>query len=114
MAIALLAGVFAWYEFGTNDALSVSQVAARGDSPESHWVQVRGRVEANSIAPNATSQGTRFILSDGQERLPVAYQGTLPNSFKPGAEVVVEGNHQSGSLEAYGFVTKSLCNLCHA
>jgi len=27
--------------------------------------------------------------------------------------VVVEGNHQSGRLEAYGFVTKSLCNLCH-
>lgn len=72
-AIVLVAGVFAWYEFGTSDA-----------------------------------------LSDGQERLTVAYQGTLPDSFKPGTEVIVEGNHQSGRLEAYGLVTKSLCNLCHS
>lgn len=113
LAVAL-AGMFLWKEFGTTDALAVGQLSSLGDSPEGHWIQVRGRVEGNSLRWDAQSRRAEFALIDGQDRVAVVYQGTLPDSFKPGAEIVVEGRHLSGRFEAYGFVTKSLCNLCHA
>ncbi len=33
----------------------------------------------------------RFTAADGGQRMPVTYRGTLPDVFKPGVQVVVQG-----------------------
>lgn len=114
LGVLLGTGFIAWKEFGPSDALAVGELGDLGDGQDGHWVRVRGRVEGNSLTWDANARRAQFVLTDGQDRLTVVYQGVLPDGFKPGAEVVVEGQHWAGRLEAYGFVTKSLCNLCHA
>lgn len=114
LASVILAGGFLWKESLTNDALAVSQLDALGDTAPGHWVKVKGKVEANSVVWDAKSKQVKFALTDGQDRLTVVYQGDLPDGFKPGTDLVVEGQHRSGQLEASRFLTNSLCNVCHS
>lgn len=67
-------------------------------------VRVGGLVEA--LEP-AEGGGVRFILSDGEAGVAVAYSGPLPALFRDGQGAVVEGYLQpDGRLEARRVLTK--------
>jgi cytochrome c-type biogenesis protein CcmE len=53
-------------------------------------VRIGGLVEANSVAHDPDG-GTRFRVTDGKTDLSVVYHGILPDLFRPGQGVVVEG-----------------------
>ncbi len=62
--------------------------------------RVSGPVEENSIVKEPDG-GIRFSIKDGANRLPVYYRGTVPDTFREGAEAVVEGIYRgSESFEA--------------
>ncbi len=53
--------------------------------------------------------GVRFFLEDAAapgQKLLVEYRGVVPDTFKPGAEVIVEGNMQSAAFNAKTLMTK--------
>jgi cytochrome c-type biogenesis protein CcmE len=60
-------------------------------------VRVAGFVQNGSIIRNDQTQNVSFSISDGNQTLPVMYSGVLPDIFRPGVQVVVEGHYNAGS-----------------
>lgn len=56
-------------------------------------VRVLGTVQDDVVRTDGGLH-VRFTAAEGDQRMPVDYRGTLPDIFKPGAQVVVEGRMQ--------------------
>ena len=76
---------------------------------------MNGRVASGLVDWDIKSQVMRFVLADDKESLSVVYEGIVPDSFKPGVVLTVEGRYRSdGIFEASGFGSdRSLCAFCH-
>lgn len=75
----------------------VSELLVRGSSIYGENVRVNGQVAPGSVEQEAQGRILRFTMIDvnGEESLPVVYQGVVPDTFKVGNEVVVEGQLNS-------------------
>ena len=54
-----------------------------------------GTVKSGKIERHEEGLGVTFILEDANDKklvLPVVYKGVVPDTFKAGAEVIIEGN----------------------
>jgi cytochrome c-type biogenesis protein CcmE len=78
--------------------LTVSELLAKGPSTEDTGVRVGGEVIPDSIQWNPKDLKLSFRIRDGDSSLQVDYQGVVPDSFKPGNEVVVEGKYTTNGL----------------
>src|SRR5947208_16948331 len=58
-------------------------------------VRVAGVVQQGSIVHDDAHQQIRFVIADdnGRQPLPVVYTGIVPDIFRPGITVVVEGHY---------------------
>ncbi len=54
-------------------------------------VRVAGVVQAGSVVNDDSHQQMRFTIADGGQSLQVVYTGIVPDIFRPGITVVVEG-----------------------
>jgi len=54
-------------------------------------MRLGGMVERGSVKREADGVTTRFIVEDGDGRVPVIYRGILPDLFREGSGVVAEG-----------------------
>jgi cytochrome c-type biogenesis protein CcmE len=54
-------------------------------------MRLGGMVERGSVKRHADGVTTRFIVEDGDSRVPVTYRGILPDLFREGSGVVAEG-----------------------
>jgi cytochrome c-type biogenesis protein CcmE len=71
----------------------------------SQAVRVIGVVQAGSIRHDG--QRLTFVIGDGQQTLPVVYSGVVPDIFRAGIQVVVEGYyHGQGALQATNLLAK--------
>ncbi len=77
---------------------TVSEFIERGSSIHGENVRVNGQVAADSVEKESGGLILRFTIIDGEESLPVAYQGVVPDTFKVGTEVVVEGQLNSAGI----------------
>ena len=71
-----------------------------------------GTVKAGRIERHEEGLGVTFILEDAKNKqmvLPVVYKGAVPDTFKAGAEVIVEGNID-GATKA--FQARTLMTKC--
>lgn len=70
-------------------------------------VQLGGVVVA-PVSGNAREDGLRFEVRDvkGSETVPVVYKGSVPDQFKAGREVMVEGELKNGTFVADRMITK--------
>ncbi len=74
--------------------LTVSELKEEGfSSAYGESVRVNGSVLDGSIQWNSQEGTLRFVISDGENELPIIYHGVAPDAFKSGAEVVVEGKY---------------------
>lgn len=70
-------------------------------------VRVAGVVQAGSIVRDDQKQLISFVINDGKQSLPVAYTGVVPDIFRPGIQVVVEGHYSSqGAFQAQTLLAK--------
>jgi cytochrome c-type biogenesis protein CcmE len=70
-------------------------------------VRVTGTVQAGSIVRDDAHGRISFIISDGKAALPVTYSGVVPDIFKVGIQVVVEGKYSGqGAFQALTLLTK--------
>lgn len=71
--------------------LTVSEyLDQQGDLPPQGF-RVNGNVVPGSIVRDDIGMGVTFAITDGEREMQVAYAKELPDTFKAGAEVVVEG-----------------------
>jgi cytochrome c-type biogenesis protein CcmE len=71
-------------------------------------VRVAGIVQAGSVTRNDAQEQITFTIIDGKQTLPVTYSGVVPDIFRPGVQVVVEGhyNGQAAPFNAQTLLTK--------
>lgn len=90
--------------------LNVSEVLAK---PLDKVQQIRlfGTVSDKNLEPLTDTLGVNFSLIDKDNAnltIPVHYRGVVPDTFKAGAEVIVEG----GLLSDRTFTAKTLMTKC--
>ncbi len=97
------------------DYLTVSEFMSQAESIYDQQVRVGGKVVPGSIDWDDKTKVMRFVLTDDRESLTIVYKGIVPDNFKPGTDLVVEGKYRTdGILEATSFGSRrSFCNLCH-
>lgn len=70
-------------------------------------VRVAGVVQAGSVVHNDQQELITFVLNDGKQTLPVTYSGVVPDIFRPGIQVVVEGHYKGqGAFQAQTLLAK--------
>lgn len=76
-------------------------------SQQKHRVRLMGNVAEEGLDIQGAQLRARFGLSAHGATVPVLYKGTIPDLFKAGAEVVVEGKmNATGTFEADVLLTK--------
>ena len=69
---------------------SPTQVAA-GEAPKGKSFRIGGMVKEGSIQREADGVTLRFVVTDTEKDLAVAYKGILPDLFKEGKGAVAQG-----------------------
>jgi cytochrome c-type biogenesis protein CcmE len=67
-----------------------------------------GGVVVGPVSGNAREDGLRFTVRDvkGSEAVSVVYKGSVPDQFKVGREVMVDGKLKRGTFVADRMITK--------
>jgi cytochrome c-type biogenesis protein CcmE len=70
-------------------------------------VRVAGDVQAGTIVYDNAHAQVRFVINDGSQSLAVVYSGIIPDIFRAGVTVVVEGHYTGqGPFQAQTLLTK--------
>lgn len=86
---------------------TVSELLAKGSSVYDQNVRLKGVVAPGSVEQESVGKVLKFTIVDGEESLPVIYQGVVPDTFKAGGEVVVEGQlDATGVFQAHKLMPK--------
>ncbi|WP_314323724.1 cytochrome c maturation protein CcmE [Comamonas aquatica] len=76
---------------------SPSQIHA-GQAPQGAAFRIGGLVEVGSLQRSADGLQVQFMVTDEVQRVPVRYQGLLPDLFREGKGVVASGKLQANGL----------------
>jgi cytochrome c-type biogenesis protein CcmE len=86
--------------------LTPSQVAT-GQAPYDKSFRMGGLVKLHSLKQSAHSSEIQFLLTDKVHDVPIAYTGPLPDLFREGQGIVVEGQlHHNGIYIAKEILAK--------
>ncbi|HMV06660.1 MAG TPA: cytochrome c maturation protein CcmE [Accumulibacter sp.] len=69
---------------------SPTQVAA-GEAPKGKSFRIGGMVKEGSLQRSADGVTLRFVVTDTEKEMTVAYKGILPDLFREGKGVVAQG-----------------------
>lgn len=100
LVVASLLGTFAVYTAFADSSIPVLMVA-QAQAYEGKQVRLEGKV-MESTGDAATPAGLRFTMRDykGSQTLDVVYTGAVPDAYRVGRDVVVDGTLQNGVLKA--------------
>jgi cytochrome c-type biogenesis protein CcmE len=94
LALAAVLGAVLLAMWGLKDRAAYfytpADVAA-GKASAAKAMRLGGMVERGSVKREGDGITTRFIVEDGDARVPVTYRGILPDLFREGSGVVAEG-----------------------
>jgi cytochrome c-type biogenesis protein CcmE len=87
--------------------LTVSEVLAKPLELQNETIRVGGNVTLDSVRWDPRELLLSFKIEDENSSIKVDYQGVVPDSFKPGREVVVEGIYETdGQFKASKIMPK--------
>lgn len=97
--VVVLAGALMWTSFSAaTEASTPSQVRAGADPGRSY--ELTGKVVDGSVRQGPDD--IRFAVRDrtGTASVPVVYSGVVPDPFREGREVIIEGSMRGGTFVA--------------
>jgi len=107
--VALLGVATALTLSALNDNLvffySPTELLTKGPPP-GRMVRIGGLVEVGSLRREADGLTVDFRVTDTNRSLPVTYRGDLPDLFREGQGVVVEGKLQGDTFQASNVLAK--------
>lgn len=77
---------------------TVKELKLKGEDAFGQGFRVSGIVVPGSIEKAIDKIEVRFVIEEEGERLSVIYNGVLPDTFKEGAEVLIEGKYQPDNI----------------
>jgi cytochrome c-type biogenesis protein CcmE len=84
----------------------VDELKALGVSAEGKSFRVSGQVVAGSVARAEDGLSMTFTIDELGHTMPVIYHGIIPDTFKEGVGVLLEGKYANGRFEAANIMTK--------
>lgn len=108
LACIAIAAVMVFRTFQSNLVFffSPSQVVAN-EAPKDRPFRIGGLVEEGSLKRDPGGLKVHFVVTDLAQRIPVDYEGLLPDLFKEGKGVVAEGRlNADGSFTASQVLAK--------
>lgn len=98
---------FRGYQDSATFYYGVGELIEQRDSIRGENIRVGGQVVPGSVEQEPLARSLKFTIAAGERSLPVVYQGVVPDAFKAGNEVVVEGRLTStGVFQAKSILTK--------
>jgi cytochrome c-type biogenesis protein CcmE len=79
---------------------------AAGKATEGKGARLGGMVEKGSLRREPDGVTIRFMLTDGQARIPVIFRGIVPDLFREGSGAVAEGRFERGTFIADNILAK--------
>jgi cytochrome c-type biogenesis protein CcmE len=79
---------------------------AGGHAPEAQMIRVGGMVAEGTVNRNPESLEVAFDVTDFDHNVRVTYSGILPDLFREGQGVVVQGRVQQGTFQATEVLAK--------
>jgi cytochrome c-type biogenesis protein CcmE len=115
LAVGLSYVAYSLFIHSGADYLTVSELKSQVEPLLDQQVRVEGKIIPGSINWNDEAKVMRFVLTDDRESLAIVYKGIVPDNFKPGADLVMEGRYRPDDVfEALSFGNRrSICSLCH-
>ncbi|MBI2871727.1 MAG: cytochrome c maturation protein CcmE [Chloroflexi bacterium] len=71
--------------------LTVEEFLVEEKAAVGQRVRLGGTVAPESVQAVPGSTTLRFQVTDGQRNIPVTYTGIVPDAFRPGGDVILEG-----------------------
>jgi len=84
----------------------VDELKALGASADGKNYRVSGQVIAGSVARADDGLSMTFTIDELGNKMDVSYHGIIPDTFKEGAGVLLEGKYIDGRFEATNIMTK--------
>lgn len=86
---------------------TVGEFFEQGDSIYGENIRVNGLVVPGSVVQETQGRTLKFTVTEEDKNLPVVYQGIVPDTFRTGINVVVEGTVDSdGVFQAHTLLPK--------
>jgi len=110
-AIVVVAMAFLVF-FGFNNKTmvyysTIKELKSKGEGAYNQGFRVSGTVVPGSVQKIDQAVQVRFAVTEEGEKLQVIYSGILPDTFKEGMDVLVEGKYQKdGTFAATHVFTK--------
>lgn len=113
LAFATISLVLVWLVFSgfDNETMqyyaSITEVKASTINNPDKGLRVKGKLVDGSLVSSETSLDKSFRIVEKDQELEVHYSGLLPDTFKDGADVLVEGKYNvNGYFEAKTVMAK--------
>jgi cytochrome c-type biogenesis protein CcmE len=104
---ALVYIVITAFQHGTTRYYTVSTILEQSASVAGETVRVSGGLSTITQGAGTGASRWQFVLSENGKDLPVVYQGIVPDAFKVGNELMVEGRlDPTGVFQAQTIITK--------
>lgn len=103
VVVFVLAGAYLAYSGARSSMayyLTVGELLDRVATVGQSDIRLSGTVQDGTIARDPVAGTLAFLVTDGTRKLPVRYQGVVPDAFKDGAQVVVEGRFDGQTFVA--------------
>lgn len=84
----------------------VDELQALGVSAEGRSFRVSGKVIEGSVVRADDGLSMTFTIDELGNKMPVIYHGIIPDTFKEGVGVLLEGKYANGRFEASNIMTK--------
>ena len=108
--IIILSGIAGLIVYSFNQSLvydhSVAEYLADNNLHHANC-RIYGKVKPDSVVRLASGIGVSFVVTDGEQSVPVAFAKEVPDTFKENGDVVVEGIlDASGVFRAHNLLAK--------
>lgn len=112
LAFGIIATLLIWltlsgFEDNMQYFINVKEVKAMGAAAYDQGLRVKGYLVPGSLQTKPNSLQVDFLIQDEGQEMAVRYANELPDTFKDGAEVLVEGKYtHDGYFEAQTLMAK--------
>ena len=79
---------------------------ALNEAPAGQLIRVGGLVENKSVVHDQNSLKVSFVVTDNKNSIPIDYEGILPDLFREGQGIVVQGRLKGGRLQTTQVLAK--------
>ena len=98
LAFTIIAGLLVWLTISASNEnlqyyIDIKDLKAMGAGAHETGLRVKGKLVPGSLVRTPSSLDVQFVMAQDEHELEVHYSKELPDTFKDGSEILVEGKY---------------------